>query len=144
MSKKYETPQLFIIKQSKLLLYWLLFTHVLAIIAVFLSAVSLLIQWLICPLLIISFIFYSRPRDNSKIIRYGTLTGWEMSDRGQGFSSIKILPATVISTFLIVLHFETDIHQKKTILIGKDSLSENGYRQLLVSLKINGLNKDDL
>ncbi|KAF3978163.1 MAG: hypothetical protein HFP77_03395 [Methylococcales symbiont of Iophon sp. n. MRB-2018] len=144
MSKKYETPQLFIIKQSKLLLYWLLFTHVLAIIAVFLSAVSLLIQWLICPLLIISFIFYSRLRDNGRIIRYAALTGWEMAYPKQGFSSIKILPTTVISTFLIVLHFETDIHQKKTILIGKDSLAENKYRQLLVSLKINGLNKDDL
>jgi hypothetical protein len=84
--------------------------------------------------------FYLSSGNNASTIRYSDSIGWEWREQEHVFLQIEILPTTVTSLFLIVLHFKTQSQKKKSILIYKDSMLADEYRQLLVILKINGLN----
>jgi hypothetical protein len=53
--------------------------------------------------------------------------------------TLQILPSSVITTWLIVLHFRLENGQFQSLLIVKDALSTADYRTLVVTLKIAGL-----
>lgn len=116
--------------------------HLLAIIAVFLSPVSWSFQWLTGLGVVISFIFYRRFATYAFTLKHNPSVGWEWLDitgvTGD-FSGIEILPSTVLTTFLIALHFKTQNHRNKAIIICKDTMPTDQYRQLLVALKVNGI-----
>lgn len=100
-----------------------------------------MIQLIISALILLSFIVYVIQANDNVAIRHGLLTGWEWFNLECGFfSPIEILSTTYISRLFIILHFKSQNHQKKTILIARDALPKNEYRRLLVTLKINGLN----
>jgi len=53
----------------------------------------------------------------------------------QDFVDISILPSSVLSAWLIILHIKVD-KKYHTLLIINDSLSAEAYRQLKVALKV--------
>lgn len=93
-----------------------------------------------------SLIFYlKREKDFSGcFVRHSHRRGWEIAFSDQNFNSITIMPSTVISTVLIVLHFNTVIKQKQAVLIYNDAMPSDDYRRLMVELKINGLKREGL
>jgi hypothetical protein len=74
-------------------------------------------------------------------IKYTEALGWEVSEEDD-FASVEILKSTVITTFVLFLHFKYGSQdqfgkssQKKTLLVLSDALTEDDYRCLIVKLK---------
>ncbi len=77
-------------------------------------------------------------------VRHSSLRGWELADLDGKYYSIEVLPSTIITSILLVLHFKQQSKPKQTILICKDALINDDYRKLMVALRISGLKKDVL
>ncbi len=122
-----------------MMLKWLISVHILTIMIVFFSNLSWSYQLIVSVFVIISCYNYLRCLSRGNIIRYSKVLGWEWLNTEQKFSSIEVLPSTVITRLFIALHYRYK-DKKKAIIICRDSLSKDDYRQFLVSLKINGLN----
>ncbi len=74
-------------------------------------------------------------------IKHTEAFGWEVS-KGGDFASVEILKSTVITTFVLFLHFKHGSQaqswkssHKKTLLVLADALAEEDYRCLIVKLK---------
>ena len=146
LSKKYANTQTFKINQSPLLNKGLIVLHIIAIFAVFLNALILTIKFFIIALVLLSLFYYLKQSLNFKgiSIRHNSEFGWEIIDSENYFNPIEILSTTVLTHYLIVLHFKKQNNKKKTILICRDALENDKYRKLMVELKVSGLNKDVL
>lgn len=57
-------------------------------------------------------------------------------------SAIQILNSSVLSSFMIVLHVQMQ-NSSRSLLIFRDAVPDETYRQLKVSLKINGIQPDN-
>ena len=113
--------------------------HVFAIIASTLNALALGYKIALIICILISLFVYLRKEAVFKgvSIRYDSLSGWEMAQPSNAvYRHIQILPSTVITPYLIVLHLKTNNNQKPTLLICKDALIGDGFRRLMVELKI--------
>ncbi|MCK4494483.1 MAG: hypothetical protein KAU26_10525 [Methylococcales bacterium] len=66
------------------------------------------------------------------------LKDWRLVRANMPPQKIQILPTTVITGFVIILHFYLPKQQWQSVVITKDTLSEKAYRNLGVSLKISG------
>jgi hypothetical protein len=77
------------------------------------------------------------------ILRFSLLSGWAIAYAENHYHPITITPSTVITRYLIILHFKMQNQQKQAILIFNDALNGDEYRKLVVELKISGLAKDD-
>ena len=144
MSKKYEITETYKINQSPSLIKWLAVLHGLSIFTVFLISFALVYKAMLWGTIIFSFVFYLN-RDaefNGMLIRHSSCGGWELADLDGIFYPIKVLPSTVITPYLLIMHFNQQNKQKQTILICKDALINDDYRKLMVALKISGLKKD--
>jgi hypothetical protein len=120
--------------------------HFVALLASVLNALAMLYKLAIICSILISLFYYVKTMNQCFFIRYGALSGWEIAYSENLYYPIKILPSTVITSYLIVLHFAFTTKQnkkKRTALICKDALIADEYRSLKVELKISGLSKDD-
>jgi len=141
--KKSEQPQIFKINHSEWMVKCLLALHLLPIPFIFLSSLSFNNQLLLIVSIFISLLVYLKREIcfNSITISYSTIKGWEFGQVEDVFSSIQVLPSTVLTPYLLILHFKLQNNSKKTILICRDALIDDEYRKLLVLLKISGLKK---
>ncbi len=145
--KKYEKILIFRVNSSSLLLYGLIVFHALAIVAVALTGLLISIQILLDFVIIVSLYFYSQKEfynKNGIRLRYSSSYGWAISINNSEFIPLTLLPSTVISSYLLVLHFKTDKSKKKTIFIVSDSMNKTDFRKLLVTLKITGLSDTEI
>jgi hypothetical protein len=145
LSKKYATKQ-FNITPSFLLIKWLVILHSLAVIVAIFTPFSLIYKILTIVLVLASLAISIKQEIGSKsfILRYTTVFGWEISHSNQHFDSIEILPSTVLTTYMIFLHYRIDDNginkqKNKAIMIVKDALIDDDFRQLRVELRISGL-----
>ncbi len=125
----------------------LLVLHIIAIIAVSVSAFAVLpYKTLLVFFILISLVVYSKKENNFKglTLRHANTSGWEIAFLENQFSPIRVLPSTVITHYLIVLHYKIQNQQKRAILIFRDALINDDFRKLLVALKISGLSKDNI
>ena len=144
MSKKYEITKLFKINVSILLIKSLIVLHALAVIAICITPLFFVYKIaLLIAVLIGLFVSVNKALKFKKCNIRHSLIGWEISYGENNFSSIDILPSTVITPYLLVLHFRQQNQIKQTILIGMDALNDDEYRKLIVTLRIFGLKKDD-
>ncbi len=74
-------------------------------------------------------------------IRYSSVVGWDITQNGDVFHLIEVLPSTVLTSYLLILHFKAHNKKIQTILIVKDALTHDNYRKLMVLLKIAGVKK---
>ncbi len=144
MSKKYETTRLFKVHQSSLLIQALWVTHIIAFAAVLLTSIVLMLKLVIILLISISLFFYIKREIKRAdfFIRYSQAFGWEIAYQENYFHSFDVLPSTVLTSYLIVLHIKQQNRGKQTILICKDTLNNDDFRKLMVELKMSGLQKD--
>ncbi|NOQ76836.1 MAG: hypothetical protein GQ475_03405 [Methylococcaceae bacterium] len=146
MLKKSEEIEIYSINQSVMLIKWYILIHILAVSAVFLSSLFLFYKTLVLIVILLGlWMVLNRQMEFDKVvIRHRLKTGWDISFLEGIFDSIEVLPSTVITPYILILHFKITNQQKQTILILKDSLVAEKYRELMVSLKLFGLLKVDL
>ncbi|RLA19332.1 MAG: hypothetical protein DRQ61_10100 [Gammaproteobacteria bacterium] len=115
--------------------------HILAALAVSLSAVPF---WLICLLMVLVFVSLLRTiRDyrspSLKQIRkliHNSEKGWTLFSGDSIFDKAKLLPSTVSTRFCLFMHFEDSKGKRHYLMVPRDKLSFDHYRQLRVLLKV--------
>ncbi len=143
MSKKFATAQTFIINPSSLHSKGLVFLHLIALVATVFNALGVIYKLIICTSILISLFINKKNTPKKYILRFSLLAGWAIDFAENHYHPITIIPSTVITRFLIILHFKMQNQKKQTILIFNDALNGDEYRKLVVELKISGLAKDD-
>ena len=143
-SKKYAPLQLFTIKQSYRLRYFLIAIHALAAIASVANDLTLIYQLIALLAVIISAVFYGREyvRFQTFFIQYSETLGWQLANRKNDYHAIHILPSTVLTASFITLHFKLKSRKKKSVFILRDAMTNEGFKALLVTLKISALSKE--
>lgn len=114
--------------------------HLLALSAVLLASLTVWIKTLLILCLAISGFIYSQRtagHKNKVAVRYSDVSGWQI-DVGNGFEAIQIRPSTVITPWLIVLHYNV-VSRKFYLPIFCDALNTADFRKLIVQLKVSGL-----
>lgn len=134
--------QVFKLNKSPLLIRWLIIIHSL-------TAFSSLANALIWPYKLIvllmvgySLFFYLRyyqSRFQPYEIRYSENLIWQLAIGDDDFQAIEVLPSSVITVWLIVLHFRLGKSKQQRLVIFNDALDDKDYRALAVALKIAGL-----
>ena len=132
------------IKQSRKLFYFLITVHILAVVACVNNGLAFFYQLFFLFIVIGSAFFYFHKFYHFKPyqIRYSELSGWQLAESAHDFQTMQILPTSVLTAQLLVLHFRLKTRKQYSLLIFNDALNTQDYRTLLVDLKISGLQKD--
>lgn len=110
--------------------------HIITFVACWLNNLPLMMQIALSALVMSSGIYQYKQPQSDFYLRYSNKNQWSAAFNNQQFQPIIILTTTVISQWLVILHFEIE-QRSLTRLIFRDSLSRNDYRRLMVELKIN-------
>jgi hypothetical protein len=142
---KFAITQTFKIGQSSTVKTWLVAIHALAIFASVLNALALGYKIILIIFILTSLLVYlwKEAKFKGVSIRYSSLSGWEMAQKNSVYVPIQILPSTVITPYLIVLHLKTEGNKSPAllILICRDALIGDEFRRLMVALKISWARK---
>ena len=140
MYKKYSASFEWPIKSSKLQQRLLVAAHVLATIALLISAMTPVYKALLVLSMGISGWGYWRvygQGNETVTVRYSDAFGWELSVNNE-YRAIRILKSTVLTPWVIVLHYQLE-NKDRHWAIFNDALNKEKYKQLAVQLKIAGL-----
>lgn len=147
MSKKSAILQQFQINKSPLLIKLLVIIHSLAGFASL--ANGLILTYKLIALLTVgySLFFYLRRyhfQFQTSRLRHNENSDWSIAMTKNGdFQDLEILPSSVVTSWLIVLHFRLENCKQHSLVIFNDALNNQDYRRLMVALKIAGLKQDD-
>lgn len=72
-------------------------------------------------------------------IRHTDHSIWQLATTADDFQTIEILPSSVITVWVIVLHFRIENGNCRSLAIINDALNDKDYRALAVALKITGI-----
>ncbi len=122
--------------------------HALAVCVVIFTAIPLAPKVILVILILFSLLFYLKQQVGLKEItlRNTSEFGWEISNNSDQFDLVEILPSTVLTRYLIILHYiiQNNLKRKnRSVLIFKDALLKDDFRKLKVELKIEGIKKTD-
>jgi hypothetical protein len=67
-------------------------------------------------------------------LRYSAAADWQLAGQNSEFQTLQILPSSVITAWVTVLHFQI-ADKKQQLVIFKDALADKDYRALVVMLK---------
>ncbi len=141
--QKSAPPLCIKVQQSTYLLIFIVAIHSLAILSSIAITLSLAIKLLLIALLVSSFYWQIQGYRHgvyTTTLKYTDVFAWQQRTQQQ-FTTIQILNSSVITSFIIILHVIAD-NQRRTILIFRDTLPNEIYRQLRVTLKINAQNAE--
>ena len=115
--------------------------HALAILSVMLNSLAWMYKVILIVLLLVSLWDCLKQEIGRKgfSVRFNALLGWEVAWLGNDFCAATLLKSTVVTPYLIILHFKMLDNRKHAALIVKDAMTKNEYRQLLVKLKVSGI-----
>ncbi len=138
--KKYQPTLSLMLKPSNGLNKFFIFIHLLALIASIGNALPLTVKLVIFSGVALN-LYWTQHRKQPPLssIHYSHELGWQINRLGDA-QHVQILPSTVITTFIIFLHF-TENNKQSSLLIASDALSADDYRRLVVELKISANNK---
>lgn len=140
MSQKMESVLDFTIGDSRYLRLAVDGLHVLAVVACWFNALPF--SWrLMLSLSAVASWFFQRQAYGDWVgilLRYSAAEGWVVSFDGEAYFAVTMQPSSVVSGWLIVLHFKIDRQRVRSLVIFKDAMSANDYRRLIVGLKISG------
>jgi len=139
LSKKLE-PQLHVnIQRSQTLAYFIIGLHLLSLLACFKINVLWQLQLVLVLVLGLSFSRQFR-RYQQGVYQFGLQctaeNTWQYAVNQHDFVGIEILPSSVLTAWVIILHVKTDTEKRANLLICNDVMSEDLYRRLKVILKI--------
>lgn len=139
MSKKSAAAQVFNINKSPLLLRLLVIIHSLAAVAGLANALPWLYKIITLIAVACSLLFYLRRyhlQFEPCSIKCHANSAWSVAYQGGDFQTMQILLSSLVTTWLIVLHYRLENGKRDSLLILNDALSETDYRALAVALKI--------
>ena len=117
--------------------------YFLGLLALFISVLSIFIKIVVSVFVLgVAWVTIKRLNSSYYSIRYSDNLGWEFS-AGGNYISIDILQSTVITPYLLFLHFKESSKRdyglfstKRACLIFNDAITDVDYRNLVVKLKI--------
>lgn len=127
------------VKPSPRLNYAKITLHLLAITAVMTNTLPIWVQ-VGFSIALLGHLYWTLTSFNTAAIKikHRDIAGWEVAVEDE-FTSVQILPSTVITTLLVIVHFKIlnskDKNGVKTVLIPFDALNEKDFRHLIVRLK---------
>jgi hypothetical protein len=132
IAKKISTTFVAELQPSKNLQRLIIVIHLLALGASVGNALPIAVKLAIAVLIGLNFkITFPQLKIEQRKIRYTEKLGWEISD-GDDFEAVEILKSTVVTTVFIFLQ----MHNKPTMFIANDALSEDDYRLFIVKLRM--------
>ena len=129
------------VKQSNNLLAFIISVHGLALTSSMFLAILMSLKLLLMILVCYSLYFHLRRyRQGFYILtlKHTAEFAWELEQKNN-LKGISILNTSVLTSFIIILHVQTN-KQHRNLLICRDAVSDEAYRQLLVALKITAAN----
>lgn len=144
MSKKSTATQIFTVNKSPLLIHLLLIIHGFAAFASLANALPWIYKLITFIAVACSLAFYLR-RYHYQFepfhIKCHAGSVWSIAYKEGDFQIMQILPASVMTIWLIVLHYRLENGKRHSLVILNDALNETDYRALAVTLKIAGLSQ---
>ncbi|MEQ1529015.1 MAG: protein YgfX [Methylococcales bacterium] len=132
--KKYEPALAITLKPSRRLKQLLIFIHVLALIASIANGLPIWAKLFVFLAVAGHYVWLTKRSGQPQYrIQHSHESGWQIFNTEQAHT-VQILASTVITTFLIFLHYTAN-GKPKTLLVANDALSTDDYRQLIVRLK---------
>ncbi|MEO1882777.1 MAG: protein YgfX [Methyloprofundus sp.] len=125
------------VNQSPYLLSFIIVVHSIAIITCLMLPLTFALIVLILLLPVSSlYLYLQRYRRGfyTLSLKYSAEFSWELIE-GDHYSSMRILKSSVLTSFIIVLHTEID-NKRRNLLVCRDAVLGDKYRQLFVALKI--------
>ncbi len=142
MNTRFQKPLQVQVKPSRLLKQALLGLHCLAVFASWMSAVPLAAKAILTILVIYNGqkVYKGETRfDKTLWLNYSTGEGWQIAGQDLDFQTITILPSTVVTPWLTIIHYQTTEKPRLSLVVSKDALTPENYRQLIVKLKVKGI-----
>lgn len=137
MLKKSALPLWVEVKQSNYLLGFIIALHSLAFFSALLLAVIMPLKILLLVFVSYSLYFHLlRYRQGFYLLtlKHTTEFSWERVEKNS-VTGMRILNSSVLTSQIIILHVKMD-KKSRNLLILKDAVSAEAFRQLLVTLKI--------
>ncbi|WP_428355115.1 protein YgfX [Methyloprofundus sp.] len=137
MSKKSEAPLWVDVKQSRYLRLFIYVVHILATLSCLILPLDILLKMLLILLLAYSLYFYMQRYQRGFYtfsLRHTEELSWELIEHDH-YTHLRIFKSSVLTTFLIVLQVKIGKKQRN-LLVCRDALSAEKFRQLFVALKI--------
>lgn len=117
--------------------------HVLALFASIANSLPVDIKLLIVLAVISSYWFIWQRYMNASYpytLLYNDARGWELMDAKQQVYPVSIGGSSVTTPAIIILHLQLEDRTRRVMIIVRDAVSEEDFRQLRVQLKISRLN----
>lgn len=125
------------VKQSNYLLAFIITIHGLALLSSLMLAVLMPLKLLVFILVCYSLYFHLQRYQQSFYqftLKHTAEFSWELVHKNS-VTGMRILNSSVLSSLIIILH--VDINNKhQNLLVCRDAVADEAYRQLLVALKI--------
>lgn len=132
----------FNIKPSRTLNSLLIALHALTLVAAVMNTLPVTVKITLIIFIMLHFVWYWKKQVTQAVttqFTYSETTGWERIVNDKPLA-IHILPSTILTSWLIVIHYyELPATALKTQICFKDALTANDFRLLTVQLKINGI-----
>ena len=125
------------VKQSKYLLVFILGVHSLALLSSLFLAILMPLKLLVLTLICDSLYFHLQRYKKGYYLfslKYTTEFAWEIFNKNS-LARVRILDSSVLTSFIIILRLEIN-KKHRNILVCRDAVSSEAYRQLFVALKI--------
>ncbi|GEM_PF-824425 len=129
-------------ERSRLYLALIGVTHTLALFGVSINALPYWIKGLLFLTVMVSYFWsltnYLNNGFGQSVISYNEWDGWGLQRIEEEWNSVKLLGSSIRTQHLSILHFRTESGQFQAVLVFKDSLDAESYRQLQVVLRVVG------
>lgn len=145
MLKKYEKTTEFSINKSFLLIKLLTGVHFVSMCSLYFSSIAFVYKLVIFFAIAISLLIniYRELNFSEITIRHNSFGGWDIALSKNEFQTIEVLSSTVVTPNFVFLHFKKQEMSKQAIFILMDALSVDKYRELVVQLKIFGIEREE-
>jgi len=132
----------FKIRPSKWLYAWIVVLHSLALLICWLTISNFSVVLFLTMLIFVSYIYHIKVYNQSYqgSLKYQWKGKWSFAENQSPFKTIQILPESVLTPLVIILHFKQAKH-KKVLLISRDTMPVKAYKRLMVMLKTTVKNK---
>lgn len=132
----------FDIKPSRILNGLLIALHALTLVAAVMNTLPVIFKITLIIFIMLHFVWHWKKQVTQAVttqFTYSETTGWGRIVNDE-FLAIRILPSTILTPWLIVIHYyELPATALKTQICFKDALTANAFRLLTIQLKINGM-----
>ena len=137
--KKYAPSLQIRPEPSRIFSFVITVLHALAIIACIANTLPVVIKIIIIGAVFSSFWFYWKrymTKPDPYTLLHSEARGWELMDAKQQVNPVSIAGSSVTTPIITLLHLQHKGRLKKIMIIVRDSVSAEDYRQLRVRLKI--------